>query len=295
MSKGMAGFDGDGELALGTVKGYRLFKLRPAPAPRYYRKPKMSDVIHSFNPDPMIPFDPTYDEIALRALEGAKRYQWPEHCGKEPIKAHCATMQNYEFRTRQYPEAVQYANSGLMGVEFHDPSEVPYEKCGCGFYAYWDSGLSTGALLGKVTQTPFVIGVMEGHGSVLIGEKGFRSEFAKLLGVAVIPEYYGYERVTIEEQAVAEDRYNPAWTYQPAPGTRGVFSYYEEGAYYLCVKSFDAPTYQDIREELSIGYPGVYVAKDLKDLITKFGYEEEYRQFPELRNLYYDDIVTPGF
>jgi hypothetical protein len=242
----------------------------------------------------MVPFVIDYDEIELRNLEGAKRFQWPEYCGQQSIKAHCATMRYAKRQgySTEKPEEFKEA----FHADPHPEEVVPSEGCGCGFWAYWDSELSVGALLGKIAQTPFVIGVMEGHGSVLIGEKGFRSEYAKLLGVAVIREHYGYQRTDIEEAIETESAFNSvSRNYRPITASRGLLPSYKGGTYGITVKCFDAPTYQNIREELSMGYPGVYVAKDVRDLITEFGYEEEYRQNLKLRPLYEGDIMTPRF
>lgn len=53
----------------------------------------------------------------------------------------------------------------------HGHTEVPYpDNCGCGFWAYWK----------ETTASRMVKGVIEGSGRVVVGSKGFRSQFAKI-------------------------------------------------------------------------------------------------------------------
>lgn len=59
----------------------------------------------------------------------------------------------------------------------HDKCSVVEPGCTCGFYAYWDVPV--------VDQSPFrIVGLVEGHGRVVIGEKGFRCQKATILAVA---------------------------------------------------------------------------------------------------------------
>lgn len=51
----------------------------------------------------------------------------------------------------------------------------PCSECGCGFWAYW---ASYDAVWGEL------VGVIEGYGKTLIGDKGFRCEKAKILALA---------------------------------------------------------------------------------------------------------------
>lgn len=62
-----------------------------------------------------------------------------------------------------------------------DCKNVPNENnCGCGFWAYW---------LPKDVQTSMydykIVGVIEGSGKVILGEKGFRSQYAVIRGLAL--------------------------------------------------------------------------------------------------------------
>lgn len=64
----------------------------------------------------------------------------------------------------------------------HARELVPYEPCGCGFWAYWElQSHSMGAGAGKLP----VCGVIEGFGQVLIGERGFRAARARIVALHV--------------------------------------------------------------------------------------------------------------
>jgi hypothetical protein len=59
--------------------------------------------------------------------------------------------------------------------------QVPNESdCGCGFWAYW---LPSDAISGTYSEP--VIGVIEGSGKVILGERGFRSRYAVIRALAV--------------------------------------------------------------------------------------------------------------
>jgi hypothetical protein len=67
-------------------------------------------------------------------------------------------------------------------AEFVDGTEK--SRCGCGYWAYWDSaGLSANRFSATSNGLP-VLGVIEGWGRVLIGEKGFRSQKARIIALA---------------------------------------------------------------------------------------------------------------
>lgn len=74
--------------------------------------------------------------------------------------------------------AVCFATGGIPRTD-HD---VPDDDCGCGFWAYWDLqehdiGGSTGAF------TENICGIIQGTGRVLVGERGFRSQYAKIVAL----------------------------------------------------------------------------------------------------------------
>lgn len=79
-------------------------------------------------------------------------------------------------------------------------SEVPDENCGCGFWAYWT--VNAAPLYGQRR----VMGVVEGYGRTLIGDKGFRCEKARI--VALCCQF-------TEEQIVGTQ---PHYSQGPPPG-----------------------------------------------------------------------------
>lgn len=98
--------------------------------------------------------------------------------------------------------------------------DVPAEKCGCGFWAYWaDSPYSHMTL----------IGVIDGYGPTHIGPRGFRSEKAKIRALARpvsttgledisnrvsevfgVPFYQSVEEM-LEKHPLTTEYYDPAW------------------------------------------------------------------------------------
>jgi hypothetical protein len=84
----------------------------------------------------------------------------------------------------------------------HEPPEYR-EACGCGFWAYWSKELSCRDIIGSVypkveyptlfggnvpvVKIP-VLGAVRGTGRVIIGEKGFRSQYAEIVGLCLTEE-----------------------------------------------------------------------------------------------------------
>lgn len=62
---------------------------------------------------------------------------------------------------------------------------VPDEKCGCGFWAYWD-----------MAPAGDVLGVIEGFGRTIIGEKGFRSAKARITALCPVNQVPGTTSLT---------------------------------------------------------------------------------------------------
>jgi hypothetical protein len=62
----------------------------------------------------------------------------------------------------------------------HQPAEIPASGCGCGWWAYWQIQHHDLSLSG--VQIP-VVGVIEGRGQVLIGERGFRAQQATVVAL----------------------------------------------------------------------------------------------------------------
>lgn len=75
--------------------------------------------------------------------------------------------------------------------------------CGCGFWAYWDiAALAAGGAMSlSLSSYVPITGVIEGSGRVLIGERGFRAQKARI--VALAPAF--------SVQAYAPENYGDAW------------------------------------------------------------------------------------
>lgn len=79
----------------------------------------------------------------------------------------------------------------------HEPPETR-EACGCGFWAYFNRGLAVDEVLSGDFAKPVpalhtygavipVFGVVKGTGRVIIGEKGFRCQYAQIMGLCIPP------------------------------------------------------------------------------------------------------------
>lgn len=106
-------------------------------------------------------------------LSGAYGGQWEP--GVENV-AHCrvpvsdVTVQAYD------PSAI------LVPQAFYPPRHrSPDTTCQCGFYAFWSTDAAM-PFLGANGELP-VLGVIEGYGRCLMGEKGLRCEKARIRGV----------------------------------------------------------------------------------------------------------------
>lgn len=60
------------------------------------------------------------------------------------------------------------------GVPHH--TEVPYDLCKCGFWAYWEPHLDLMSIMP-------ISGIIKGYGKTIIGTKGFRCEKAEIMGL----------------------------------------------------------------------------------------------------------------
>lgn len=103
---------------------------------------------------------PVHDE--LRGLT------YPMPWGPGQNEARCYRLMPFEVllsRTPSFP------------IQGH---RVPEPECTCGFYAYF-GGVQT--YPGPTEFSPFVFGVIEAFGRVLIGTQGFRAEKARILAL----------------------------------------------------------------------------------------------------------------
>lgn len=120
----------------------------------------------------------------------------------------------------------------------HPGQPAPAESCSCGLFAYWTPHPSPLSALRPV----HVMGVIEGYGRALIGDKGFRAEKARIRGLSISPDPSGPyrlrdfvpEEIILRLQNALEDRYRvpvyssqalllrehpPTTDYLPDPGS----------------------------------------------------------------------------
>lgn len=168
---GLAGYSERGapeawDLAMGEVYGYRWWYLVVPPE--------------------LVGYIGCTDRVTTRrygTLYGANNQSWQD--GR--LEARCTSntsMRSFSFTMdRQHP--------------VHQPPETR-EACGCGFWAYFNRGLAVDevmsgqfagkfpALLSYGAVIP-VFGVVKGTGRVIIGEKGFRCQYAQIMGLCIPP------------------------------------------------------------------------------------------------------------
>jgi hypothetical protein len=137
-SSAMKGFTGEAELAVGSVQGYRWWKMYP---------------------------------MKQDALIGAYGGRWDP--GDAFYEGECR-------RARLYGKVPEHA--------------APEPSCGCGFWAFWKPA-DASVILDKTAIT--IQGVVEGFGTVLIGDKGFRCGKVRLKGLAIDKDHL---RRTMEEE-----------------------------------------------------------------------------------------------
>jgi len=165
-SSGMQGFSEEGipaewDMAIGEVYGYRWWKLTV--------------------PASLCGWEEAAGGPISGRLTGANNQSW----GSGRQEAECTS-------SAPYPGWDDLL-AGRPPLR-HEPPE--YRKpCGCGFWAYFDPMLQVDAVLGGMSgQIPVrhrgeaqipVFGVVRGTGRVIIGEKGFRSQYAEIVGLCV--------------------------------------------------------------------------------------------------------------
>lgn len=170
-STGMSGFSEKGEpgewdMAVGEVYGYRWWKIAvPARFAGYMDKSE-----HGV-------------EVSPAPLIGANSQPWKP--GKN--EAVCTA---YRTSVPTWDDLLAGRARGIV----HEPPEYR-TACGCGFWAYFDKDLDVdrvlGGLAGKnpnlMSGTVWlpVFGVVKGTGRVIIGTKGFRSQYAEIIGLCV--------------------------------------------------------------------------------------------------------------
>jgi hypothetical protein len=131
-------------------------------------------------------FDPGFDLKPVRGLR-----QWtlksPDFRG-DPHDADLGTWPRAPLvgaTGYAWPDSVLEAQCG-NGRSHQVPTEADNgNRCGCGFWGYWGMmELANGGMFASSTSGLPVLGVIEGYGRVLLGEKGFRSQKAKIIALA---------------------------------------------------------------------------------------------------------------
>lgn len=265
----MGGFSEKGEpdawdMAVGHVIGYRWWKIAvPATLAGFadYRADTPA-------------WEPRQDP-----LSGANMQHW--HAGKNT--AVCT-------RSSAVPTWAHLLE-GTLPMD-HEPPEYR-EPCGCGFWAYFNPFLDVDRVLGGVSgDNPSragnqvflpVLGVVKGTGRVIIGQKGFRSQYAEIIGLCVSdrakrhlnwnirvspPDEHYYER----QQA---QTYSYAW--QTAPGSMEWRRF--PSSYEVITQADDADRlirYAAVEALLSTAYPDARIMCDENALRSYFGTDKNY-------------------
>lgn len=207
----MNGFAEKGEpenwdMAVGSVRGFRWWSMTlPFQERPYYVRPSHQNLIwwHTDAYENMYK-NPCYQPYIVSSPADPDGAHWglmPEaaiiqgmHGG---VWSPVTPYDNGRYKAacqRRYP----YSSNSFGFVEAHS-GNVPDPACGCGYWAYWD-GLPMGDFDNTVPvlrhsgyyysgQHQYslsipVSGVIEGSGRTIIGEKGFRCQYAKITDVA---------------------------------------------------------------------------------------------------------------
>ncbi len=123
-------------------------------------------------------------ELALDAVYGCRWWMlprppvscWPHQAGERWTRSLLRGSFGYDWNPGRN-EAVCRCENVLIVNSSH---LVPVPDCGCGFWAYWD-------LQKHSTGTLPVCGIVKGTGRTLIGERGFRSQYAEIVALHVPP------------------------------------------------------------------------------------------------------------
>lgn len=174
---GMQGFGEEGspddwDLSIGEIYGYRWWKIiLPASFAGYTTDDRLAYITGADG------------SLGGGSLIGANSQSW------EPgvIEAKCTS---YRRPVVTWYELLK----GISEPVEHEPPETR-TACGCGFWAYFDpasnvtahfGNLGTGKAYktGNYMELP-VFGVIKGSGRVVVGEKGFRSQYAEIVSLCV--------------------------------------------------------------------------------------------------------------
>ena len=199
---GMAGYSeagtpDDWDLELGYIRGYRWFSIKIPESWAGIRRRDVRAGYYDVNGKPEINDEGMLDlpdeEIPL--LTGAYGGTWQDG-----------------------------VNEAKCSKNGHEPPEVRGSGCGCGYWAYFDENLAVSSVLGgwntvsNGTVGICVLGCVEGTGRVIVGEKGFRSQYAKIVGLTVgqaaVPDLMWWRSTEYAQDSFGN-------SYSVAPGSSG--------------------------------------------------------------------------
>lgn len=165
----------------------------------------------------------------------------------------------------------------------HEEHTVPANKCGCGFWAYWDQGLKAEEVLYGLVKQPNIVreyylnkapmvkvpvlGVVEGSGRTIIGTKGFRSQYAKIKALCIPEEGKEVLRYDVKTSTVA--RMRPEIT-GLSDDTSWVYDFSRASAIEIVRRFTEA---ESVLQEL---YPGAKICPDRDSMMKQFPKDNNY-------------------
>jgi hypothetical protein len=207
-----AGTPDDWDLELGYIRGYRWFTIQVPESWAGIRHREVRTGYFDVNGQPEV-----YDEGPL---------DLPDENIQPLIGAYGGTWLDGV-------NTAQCTKRGRGGFA-HEPPEVR-EACGCGFWAYFDENLAVNSVLGSWNTVSngtvgiCVLGCVEGTGRVIVGEKGFRSQYAKIVGLTIgqasVPELMWWKSTDY-----AQDRYGNSYTVMPGSSGTGMKDFLRNGS-----------------------------------------------------------------
>lgn len=251
-STGMRGFSEQGpqdwDFAIGSVTGYRWWYWHVPPKLAGYRDEEWANGPDSYS-----------------YLVGAYKGEWEPGRIEAQCKSH-GTGLSYSFKAELEYEHI-----------------VPANRCGCGFWAYWDQGLKAEEILYNAAKQPNIVreyylnktpmvkvpvlGVVEGSGRTIIGTKGFRSQYAKIKALCIPEEGKEMLRYDVKADPVYRARPDlatisddPSWIYN-----------FDRASAIEIVRRFVEA--ESVLQEL---YPGVKICPDRESMMLQFPKDNNY-------------------
>ena len=259
----------DWDMAIGTIRGYRWFKIEIPESWAGVRSLSLGkkgyyDV--TGKPDLQDSGMLELDDDEIPSLFGAYGGEWHDGVNEARCRRSISTRPGGGFH--------------------HEPPEIR-EACGCGFWAYFDENLRCDSVLSQWTQARAgmtgiaVLGCIEGSGRVIVGEKGFRSQYAKITALAVgqisVPGLMWWVQTARDR-----DSFGNSYTVAPGMGASGFKDFLRGSGYDTDsrVQCSDEELYvrlAKIEDMLSRKYPGARIMSSETTLRGFFPPDENYR------------------